>query len=67
MDVEAVLKGYLYFNVNGQTFFRYTDARAHKNMLKADDYPISFTGYHIRRGWESFYIYAKVTGWTETF
>lgn len=50
--LEALLRGYLFFDVNGKKFFTYNAARAERVATVGD---VEFIGWHIFKGWRCFY------------
>ncbi len=57
-SVEALLRGYILFDVNGKKFVNYNNARTHRVYLTdTEDLPyVEFVGYHITKGWQCFYL-----------
>jgi hypothetical protein len=55
--LEAILRGYLFFQVNDKYFLTYTPAREHRKTLSDSKIKrdINFKGYHIFKGWVTFY------------
>ena len=51
--LEAILRGYLFFRVNGKYFMTYTPARKYRTTIDTGD--ISFEGYHIVKRWQGFF------------
>jgi hypothetical protein len=51
--LEAWLRGYVLFDVNGKRFLRYNSALAQR---KATEGPVEFTGLHIFKGWRTFFV-----------
>lgn len=51
--IEAVLRGYLFFRVNGVYFLNYTSARSYRSAIIEG--PIEFEGYHIWKRWVGFF------------
>lgn len=62
-SLEALIRGYILFDVNGLRFISYGDARDYRKFLssrrKLGD-SISFKGFHIFKGWRSFYYAGPV-------
>jgi hypothetical protein len=54
--MKALLLGYLLFCVNGRYFLRYDRALTARENAYGE---ILFTGWHITRGWECFYVGAR--------
>ena len=50
--LEAILRGYVLFRVNNETFFRYNTAREKRLSITTS---VSFEGYHIIKGWTGFF------------
>ena len=50
--IEAALRGYILFDVNGTRFLRYNTALAQR---KATDGGVEFNGLHIFKGWRCFF------------
>jgi len=51
--LEAMLRGYLFFRVNGKYFMTYTPAREYRKSIETGD--LSFEGYHIVKRWQGFF------------
>ena len=51
--LQALLHGYVLFDVNGRKFFRYNTALA---VRKATTGSVEFLGLHIFKGWRCFYL-----------
>lgn len=51
--LEAFLRGYIVFRVNGKRFLRYNSALAHRKSIEGD---VKFDGFHIIKGWVIFYV-----------
>jgi len=52
-SIEALLRGYVLFDVNGQRFFRYNTAR---NARLAIDGDVEFIGFNVfLMGWRCFF------------
>jgi hypothetical protein len=51
--LEAMLRGYLLFRVNGKYFMTYTPAQRYRTTIETGD--ISFEGYHIVKRWQGFF------------
>jgi hypothetical protein len=51
--IEALLRGYIVFWVNGGFYARYNDALAAQEAIVND--PVIFDGLHILKGWRRFY------------
>jgi hypothetical protein len=50
--LEALVRGYLFFRVNGEYFLLYHRAKRKRMSLTGN---ISFEGYHLLKGWTGFY------------
>lgn len=50
--IEAIIRGYLFFEVNGKRFLLYNTALCYRKTI---DGSLSFKGYHILKGWQGFY------------
>ena len=59
--IEALLRGYVLFEVNGHRFYRYNTALAKKN---ATDGTVLFKGWHLFKGWRVFF-FRYAMGWKE--
>lgn len=55
-SIEALLRGYIYFRVNGQGFWTYNAANAVTEAARGD---VSFVGLHVWKGWRGFYYRRK--------
>ena len=51
--IEAALRGYLFYDVNGRKFLRYNRALAHRKSISGD---VEFLGFHLFKGWIGFFI-----------
>ena len=51
--LEALLRGYLFFDVNGKKFLTYNAAKAERVATTGD---VEFKGWHIFKGWRCFYL-----------
>ena len=51
--LEAWLRGYILFDVNGTRFLRYNSALAQR---KATEGNVEFNGLHIFKGWQCFFV-----------
>lgn len=51
--IEALLRGYVLFNVNDKRFLRYNSALAERKSIPGN---VEFTGLHIFKGWRAFFI-----------
>ena len=51
--IEALLRGYVLFDVNGRRFLRYNSALAERKSISGN---VEFKGLHIFKGWRSFFI-----------
>lgn len=56
--LECWLRGYVVFDVNGHRFYRYNEADSFcDHLVNRTQIPlIQFKGYHIFKGWQTFYI-----------
>ena len=52
-SLEAFIRGYVLFEVNGERFYNYNDARARRVSIEGDVY---FKGYHVVKGWRYYFI-----------
>lgn len=50
---EALLRGYILFDVNGELFLTYNQAREKRLSIKGD---VAFNGLHIFKGWQGFFV-----------
>lgn len=55
--LEALLRGYVLFDVNGQRFYRYNTALAQRKATTGD---VEFKGWHLFKGWRFFFIRSSV-------
>jgi hypothetical protein len=53
--LEAALRGYIYFRVNDKIFFLYNSALKERKSISESKHVVTFDGYHIFKGWKSFY------------
>lgn len=60
--LEALLRGYILFRVNGRTFFRYNTAKAARVAINGD---VHFKGLHIIKGWRTFFLRVAFEGGVE--
>jgi hypothetical protein len=51
--LEALLRGYIRFDVNGKRFWKYSTALQER---KSTDGDVEFAGFHILKGWRMFYL-----------
>jgi hypothetical protein len=51
--IEAFMRGYVLFDVNGQRFYRYNTAL---NERKVTMGAVEFKGWHVFKGWTTFYL-----------
>ena len=51
--IGAVLRGYLFYDVNGRKFLRYNSALSHRKSIDGD---VEFIGFHIFKGWTGFFV-----------
>lgn len=54
-NIEALLRGYVLFDVNGKRFWTYT--YAHQKCIEIT------TGYVNFRGWNIWYLFSKYGSW----
>lgn len=54
-SIEAFLRGYMDFKVNGKKFNTYNAANDYVKLLPLDA-DVSFIGWHVFKGYRSFYI-----------
>lgn len=62
-SLEALIRGYVLFDVNGRRFASYGDARAYRKFLTGTFVlgdTIIFKGFHIFKGWRTFYYQGPV-------
>jgi len=59
-NIEALLRGYVVFNVNGKRFWNYEDARAERVRITDANQPVEFSGWHVIKGWRWFYYTAYI-------
>ena len=52
-SLEAALRGYILFDVNGKRFWRYNTALAQRKATTGD---VAFNGLHIFKGWVCFFL-----------
>ena len=52
-SIEALLRGYVLFDVNGKRFFLYNSALTERKATLGD---VEFVGLHIFKRWQTFYI-----------
>jgi hypothetical protein len=52
-NIEAIARGYVYFDVNGKRFYKYNDALAERKSIQGD---VEFNGFHVFKGWRCFYF-----------
>ena len=50
--LEAFIRGYFLFDVNGEKFLFYTSALNHRKSINGNVY---FKGFHLFKGWLGFY------------
>ena len=51
-SLQALLRGYILFKVNGKLFYNYNAGLAQRRRIDGEVY---FHGLHIFKGWLSFY------------
>ena len=51
-SVEAFLRGYVLFDVNGERFYLYSSARSRRLEITGS---LEFNGWHIFKGWRCFF------------
>jgi hypothetical protein len=54
-SLKVFLRGYLWFDVNGEYFLVYQHAKDRRKLLSEYDGDIDFQGFHIFKGWLGFY------------
>lgn len=54
-DLNALARGYVLFKVNDKLFLSYRNAEWDSLSLRFEKCNVSFTGYHLWRGWEGFF------------
>ena len=67
-NLEAILRGYLYFDVNGIRYDNYDDAKAARVAVPENE-SVIFKGFHIFKGWQGFYVretFSKAT-WKDEY
>jgi hypothetical protein len=52
-SLEALLRGYILFDVNGKRFHDYNSALAERKSIDGN---VKFDGFHIIKGWQYFYV-----------
>ena len=52
--LEAFLRGYILFDVNGKKFLLYKSALAKRQATVGT---VCFTGLHIFKGWRTFFLH----------
>jgi hypothetical protein len=52
---EALIRGYVLFQVNNKLFLSYNAALAARKAVP-DTHSVSFTGLHILKGWQTFFM-----------
>lgn len=57
--IEALLRGYVLFDVNGKQFLRYNSAMAERKSISGD---VEVNGLHIFKGWRTFFIRISTRG-----
>lgn len=50
--IEAFIRGYLLFDVNGKVFLLYHNAVSYRKTIDGN---LLFKGWHIFKGWQGFY------------
>ena len=51
-SLEAILRGYVLFDVNGKRFWLYNTALAERKATAGD---VEFNGLHVFKGWLCFF------------
>jgi hypothetical protein len=51
--LEAIVRGYLFFRVNGRYFLTYKPAQKYRTTITKGS--IEFEGYHVWKGWTGFF------------
>ena len=54
-SLEAFLRGYFLFDVNGKKFMLYNTALAYRKSVK-QECDVEFIGWHIFKKWQCFYM-----------
>lgn len=49
-SIEAFLRGYYKFEVNGRVFYLYNKALAHRKYLSSLNLDVWFMGHHVTKG-----------------
>lgn len=52
-SLEALLRGYFLFEVNGRFFFTYNAAQKQREQFTG---PVWFNGLHVFKGWQCFFL-----------
>lgn len=60
--IEALLRGYFVFRVNGKYFMRYNTAKAYRQTIEGNLY---FEGLHLFKGWVGFFYRFDMAGGAE--
>jgi|FreactTroBogLake_1042271.scaffolds.fasta_scaffold40070_3 hypothetical protein len=50
--IEAFVRGYLFFDVNGKRFLLYHSAVSYRKTINGN---LLFKGWHISKGWQGFF------------
>ena len=50
--IEAFVRGYLFFDVNGKRFLLYHSAVSYRKTIDGN---LLFKGWHIFKGWQGFF------------
>ena len=53
-SLEALLRGYVCFDVNGKRYYNYIKANERAEIFIKIDHDMTFTGYNIFKGWKTF-------------
>jgi hypothetical protein len=51
-NIEAFVRGYLFFDVNGKRFLLYHSAVSYRKTIDGN---LLFKGWHICKGWQGFF------------
>jgi hypothetical protein len=55
--LEALIRGYVRFDVNGKRFWRYNTALKERKSTEGN---VDFAGFHIFKGWRMFFFRRSV-------
>lgn len=51
-NIEALIRGYLFFDVNGEKFLMYNSALKKRKSTNGN---VCFKGFHLFKGWRGFF------------